>query len=251
MDSPKYTIRHDIGLVTTTGLYAKIVSGTAVPFLAEGTTAATCVQTLDKTCEADIWVLHGATTTVTLSTETASEDETVSLVHNPMMAFWKRAKLYYGNRVDATEKGYLLLFDDCALIISDLGQSLSMLFGRHWNTIKEAFNTMVGTPPALTPDISYLIDKCFPLAGWKMASGEPILYRNLKRFIDVYYKDLIKHFEYDKFLKGLQITMTDLSTFMEVGRESWIWLVQKVFKKPYSPQDNDFNEFHPVYARLV
>jgi hypothetical protein len=251
MDMPKYTIRHDIGLVTTTGLYTQICSGSAVPFLAEGTTVATCVQTSDKSCEADIWVSPGATKTVTLATSSDPEDETVSIVHNPMMAFWKRAKLFYGNRVDAAQKGYPLLFDDCALIISDLGQSLSMLYGRHWNSIKEPYKRMVGTPPTLTPDILWLIEDGFPLAGWKMASEDPILSRNLQRFMDVYYKDLIKHFEYDKFLTGLQITIADLSTFMEIARESWIWLVQKVFKKPYSPTDTDFCEFHSIYAQLV
>lgn len=54
--------------------------------------------------------------------------------HNPFIAFWSRAKKYYAELLTKVgSPDFSLRLDDSALIISDLGQSLYMLFGRHWN----------------------------------------------------------------------------------------------------------------------
>jgi hypothetical protein len=251
MTNSKYLAVHDIGLVTSMGISITTIPEEEFVSFQGGTTPAKWVLPTGQSYQAAIRIAEGITSSISTETINAKDDELVEFTHNPMMAFWKRAKLYYDNRADLVRQGYSLLFDDSALIISDLGQSLYMLFGRHWNmVVKEEYQRRIGTPPIKTPEVIILLEKCYTLIGWDMANEEPILFDNLRKFIVDYYQDLIKHFEYSKFQSALQIKIDDLATFMEVVRESWLWLIKKQSGKLYSIDDPLFAEFRVKYAKL-
>jgi len=174
------------------------------------------------------------------------------VLHNPMMSFWLRAKFYYELYNNLKDKGHDLLFENYALIISDLGQSLYLLFGRHWTKeAKEIYKKKVGTPKQNTPDLLVLLEKCYLPIGWNLSSDNPILWKHLHDFILNYYQNIVKHFEYDKFLEALKIDFIELSKFMEITRQTWVWFIEKVFNIKYDEEDDRFKEFKKNYHSLI
>ena len=102
---------------------------------------------------------------------------TTEPVHNPMLAFWYRAVFFFNAFKKLSEQGYTLLFEDFALVISDLGLSLYMLLGRHWNDkAKAEWRRTIGNLPGETPDALELLEKYFPRFGWNLPEEDAILW---------------------------------------------------------------------------
>jgi hypothetical protein len=130
---------------------------------------------------------------------------------------------------DRTE---LRTFDRIAPIISDLGQSLYMLFGRNWETeLKAKWRQLKGSfPPSSwnTPTPIQLIEKYLPeVVGWNLAQEQEDLYNDLKSFLTDVYDNLVKHLEEELLPDALRITYDDLKGYMETVRRTWVWFIEK------------------------
>ncbi len=168
-----------------------------------------------------------------------------------MIAFWRRAVLYYETREQLIAEGYDLRFEDYALIISDLGQSLYFLFGRHWNEeAKAKYSLKVGTSPESTPDLLALLEKYYPNIGWNLSLDNSTLWRLLHDFILNYYQDIVKHFEYKKFEIALTLNFETLSKFMEITRRTWLWFISKRFGIDNDPSHDAFKYFARSYYEI-
>jgi len=183
------------------------------------------------------------------------EDDEIYLhvIHNPMIALWERAIMYYDSRENIYKQSGILKFEDYTLIISDIGQSLYMLFGRHWNKkLSEEYykRNKIGTPRSDTPDLVALLEKYYPFFGWDLPSENNALWVLLKDFIRVYYKDLVSHFDFDKFEKGVSLDFNDLTRFMEICRQTWIWFIEKVSSIKYDEKHYLFEKFTKKYCDL-
>jgi hypothetical protein len=235
----------DIGLVMSSGAAITTFPSEAI-VLAQGTTCASLSIPRLGFLGIDIALAGGPTTTAVVHNAEAISEP---ILHNPMMAFWMRAVMYYEARKQLVQaKGYTLRFDDYALIISDLGQSLYMLFGRHWNDdAKAKYAQTVGTPPVDTPDLLTLLGKHYPPIGWDLPGEKPDLWITLKDFIHKYYQDIVKHFEFNKFQQVLQIDIDKLASFMECTRQTWVWFIEKVFNTPFDPGKQEYQEFKNVF----
>ena len=173
------------------------------------------------------------------------------ILHNPMMAFWLRAKLFYNHSKKLSEEGNILHFEDYAFIISDLGQSLYMLMGRHWNIeAKEKYSIKVGPPPLSTPDLLALLEKYYPKIGWNLPQSNNDLWNNLHDFILNYYQDIIKHFDFSKFQKAVELNLEHIDKFMEITRQTWIWFIEQLFEIKYDIKNVHFKEFNTKYFSL-
>jgi len=235
----------DIGLVMSSGAAITTFPSEAI-VLAQGTTCASLNIPKVGYLGVDIALAGGPTFTAVVNNPLPISEP---VLHNPMMAFWMRAVMYYEARKQlAQTKGYSLRFDDYALIISDLGQSLYMLFGRHWNDdAKARYAKAVGTTPADTPDLLALLEKHYPSIGWDLPGERPELWTSLRAFIHEYYQDIVKHFEFNKFQRVLQLDIGKLSSFMECTRQTWIWFIEKVFGILFDPGKDEFREFKNVF----
>ena len=198
-----------------------------------------------------------ANTTGSPSIAKGSTDEAPGHMHNPMIAFWKRAVREY-DALQGEPK-----FEDSALIISDLGQSLYMLFGRHWTKdarqryIDEKSDTdpkwvrdlrkKIERNPNDTPDLTSLVGTIYPRLGYDLPGTDKRLWDLLKCFIDHYYKDLVKHFQYSKFEAALGIKRDDLSRFMEITRLTWRWFMDEVFE--HKTNESTYERFEHEYIQ--
>ena len=240
---PKFILPtgQDIGLVMSSGAAITTFPSEGI-VLAQGTTCASLSIPHIGYLGVDIALAGGPTSTAVVHNVPPTSE---TVLHNPMMAFWQRAVMYYEARKQmAHTKGYSLRFDDYALIISDLGQSLYMLFGRHWNDdAKAKYAKAVGTAPTDTPDLLSLLEKNYPPIGWNLPGEKPELWEKLYTFIREYYQDIVKHFEFNKFQKVLLMDMEKLSSFMECTRQTWIWFIEKIFKLPFDPESPEYHEF--------
>jgi hypothetical protein len=172
-------------------------------------------------------------------------------LHNPMLAFWDRAILYFTNVfTEENIRSGSIRFEHYALIISDLGQSLAMLLGRHWNDkAKDAHRKVHGTEPrADTPDIRDMITKRLPNLGLDLPDEDADLWHRLDDFVDKRYNDLIKHFSEDKFRRCVSLTPGDLVEDINTVRRVWIWFISRTLGVPYDPKNP---AFAPFATRLV
>lgn len=241
MGTISYTRTHDIGLVTSAGsAIGPIQSGSFI--LAQGTTYAALPISPEGFLGVDIALAGQPTVTAVFHREEKPEEP---ILHNPMMAFWRRAVMYFESRKTlVSSKGYILRFEDYALIISDLGQSLYMLFGRHWNdSAKHKYGRKIGTPPTETPDLLALLEKYYPPIGWDLPSENKALWDCINHFIRDYYQDLVKHFEFAKFEKALSLNLQTLSQQMEYTRLCWIWFIEKFFDLKFDKDNQGFYDF--------
>jgi len=133
--------------------------------------------------------------------------------------------------------------EDIMLIISDLGQSLYTLFGRHWiGKTKKQYQKMIGTPPKKTPDLMKLLKDFYPKIGWDIRNEGTGLWDELQDFVENVYKDLIKHFNSAKFIRISQISWEDLTKYMNIVRRTWIWFIEAYTNTTYST-DNSYYSF--------
>lgn len=246
---------HAIGMIMTDGTFFpnQPISTSAIR-LAQGSTSAFIDDSaVGNYLDARIVIAGGATSNVAVDyNQDLSEREQNIILHNPMIAFWRRAVLYFENREKLVrDDEYLLRFEDFALIISDLGQSLYMLFGRHWNDeAKKNYGQKVGTPPQETPDLLALLEKYYPPIGWDLPGTNAELWWSLRSFIYDYYQDIVKHFEYEKFKKALSLTFDTLARFMEITRKTWIWFMEKYFNLTFDPNSEAFKDFAKEFCEL-
>jgi hypothetical protein len=133
----------------------------------------------------------------------APAGQTEEPVHNPMMAFWSRAVLYFGVLEQwVTAHGYRPRVEDYALIICDLGHSLSTLVGRHWNEeAKTRFEVARGTPPTRTPELLNLLAGKVPGYDVNMPEDREgkTIWPDLEDFLKNYFDDIVTHFEEAKY----------------------------------------------------
>ncbi len=168
-------------------------------------------------------------------------------IHNPQIAFWKRAVAYYDVVKNAVnENNYFPLFEDYALIISDLGISLYFLFGRNWtNELRKKYEEKIGTAPKTTRDLMTLIANYYPKSvGWNLKEENESLFIELETFINKYYKDLIKHYEQNKFQNAIALSFDNLTHFMETVRGIWIWFIEKKYNTKYEINNSAFQDFN-------
>ncbi|GAI82636.1 unnamed protein product, partial [marine sediment metagenome] len=214
---------HYIGMVMTAGTILPKSASQTVIKLGEGSTDA-YVKSFKKQLEAEVIIAGGPTVTSCVHTVSDIHNEKIEILHNPMITFWKRAVLYYEIRERLVAEGYILRFEDYALIISDPGQSLYMLFGRHWNDeAKAKYASIEGSPKEKTPDLLALLERYYPPLGWNLPLDNEMLWNLLHDFIKNYYQDIVKHFEYKNFEKALTFDFDILSKFMETTRVTWLW----------------------------
>jgi hypothetical protein len=149
-----------------------------------------------------------------------------------MLPFWIRAVQTYETLQATRSIDFKPFFDNYALIISDLGQSLYMLIGRHWT--EEVITQYLAKVPDKahylerhTPDIIDLFENYYPVLKIAFPSN---LFKLLKAFINDCYKDIVKHFEAKKFQKALTIDQEQLDRFMEITRLTWRWYLAKSHK---------------------
>ena len=242
---------HDIGIVTSTGSTVSRPSHQGLIKLAQGSTDASVAYLPNCSIQAEVTIADGPTAAASIGIENKIHLENGQIIHNPMIAFWRRAVLYYETKKQQYNEGLPLRFEHYALIISDLGQSLYMLFGRHWNEkAKRIYSSMVGKPPDSTPDLLPLLVKYYPPIGWDLPSDNIALWNLLYEFILNYYQDIVKHFEYRKFEKALSLDTDKLARFMEITRKSWIWFIEKLFDLNYDTSHEAFKYFTRTYHEL-
>ena len=146
----------------------------------------------------------------------------------------------------------IIFFDDSALIISDLGQSLSMLLGRHWKTKSKSKYAELNPSELLkdrTPKLTKLITRFLVPSGFNLPVQHGQLWIELKELIRVY-NDIVKHFEYRKLDEAARITFEGLSRFMEVTRQTWIWFTRIHSKIDYDPEHDAFKPFKRSFCDL-
>jgi hypothetical protein len=166
-----------------------------------------------------------------------------------MMAFWHRAVFFFTmfKRL-SEERGYIPCFEDFALVISDLGLSLYMLLGRHWNEkAKAEWKRTVGDLPDETPDALQLLEKYFPKLGWNLAEEDPSLWVRTKELLHDFYQDAVKHFDEEKFRRSQTWTFASLERCMETTRLCWIWCMKKIFAVDYDPVAEAFGDFNKPF----
>ena len=73
----------------------------------------------------------------------------------------------------------------------------------------------------------------------------------LNKFVNNYYKDLVKHFDFEKYEKTLEINFQTLSCFMEIIRRTWIWFIEKIFGIKYEPNNIAFKDFIDSYDKNI
>jgi hypothetical protein len=62
-----------------------------------------------------------------------------------------------------------------------------------------------------------------------------------------YYDDLIIHFDLEKFRPALNISFINLTNFMNIIRETWIWILEKRHQKKFDAEDQFFKHFAKKY----
>lgn len=107
---------HDIGIVTSTGFSASLPRQEGVIILAQGTTDASIAYLPKGPIEAEVILAEGPTTTACIDAITQARTKKAIIIHNPMIAFWRRAVLYYETCEQFIAKGYDLRFEDYALV---------------------------------------------------------------------------------------------------------------------------------------
>ena len=172
-------------------------------------------------------------------------------VQNPMIAFWYRAVFFFTVLKSLSDnRGYIPCFEDFALVISDLGLSLYMLLGRHWNDkAKAEWQRQVGSIPEETPDALQLLEKYFPKLGWDLAKEDPSLWARTKELLHGFYQDVVKHFDEKKFFRSQIWTLATLERCMETARLCWIWSIKKIFAIEYDPGLEVFRDFNRPFER--
>ncbi len=173
-------------------------------------------------------------------------------IHNPHIAFWRRSVWYYAVLERAIQEAdYRPFIEDYALIISDLGMCLTILFGRNWTkNLKEQYEHKTGKTLKKTPRLIPLLRDFYPKANedWDIKKEKP-LYKALTDFIGKFYNDIVKHFEAEKFEKALEIDLNRLTHFMEITRQAWFWLMKKKHNKVFAEGSCDpyFKDFTRTY----
>jgi len=96
---------NDIGLVMTAGTITAGHVTKGLVSLAQGTTHASILAPSTGQIDGEIVIAEGPTATISLGDFEADSEKRTIILHNPMIAFWNRAVLYYESRKELTIKG--------------------------------------------------------------------------------------------------------------------------------------------------